>query len=339
MRNYAIVGFIYNQPCPVKCNFCCHTKEVVGEGRLNPTNTTPVIIDFSRDPRVLRFAFSGGDPFLYHGEILQIMQTCRSEGVTQPFHMVTSGYWAKTPEATEEKLKPLRSLGMDNLCVSYDYQHGETVPKGNILNIIENCANNGLDLEIYGIFWNQNEKLEDLLPGVSGVKLSSSLAMPIGAAKKFFTEKARYNLPDSAKYTCGKPGIYDLAIYPNGEAYPCCSGGFNKEASLECGNVFAQSAKSILDNVLSNFSARIAKEIQFDVLYERVKREDPALYKKLPEFGSVDSVCQICKIIFGNPEIKHALGPTLERMEIEYISDRFETDSLIISNQLSLAKI
>src|SRR4029079_18528470 len=43
--NFATVGFIYNYPCPLKCNFCCHTKENVGEGRLHPGNVVPLILD------------------------------------------------------------------------------------------------------------------------------------------------------------------------------------------------------------------------------------------------------------------------------------------------------
>src|SRR6185312_12642219 len=99
--NFATVGFIYNYPCPLKCNFCCHTKENVGEGRLHPGNVVPLILDFARYENVRRFAFTGGDPFVYIREILEIMRAARAAGVAQPFHMVTSGYWAKTDAKTQ----------------------------------------------------------------------------------------------------------------------------------------------------------------------------------------------------------------------------------------------
>ena len=110
--NFATVGFIYNYPCPLKCNFCCHTKENVGEGRLHPGNVVPLILDFARYENVRRFAFTGGDPFVYIREILEIMRAARAGGVAQPLHMVTSGYWAKTDAKAQTLLCELAEVGM-----------------------------------------------------------------------------------------------------------------------------------------------------------------------------------------------------------------------------------
>jgi len=127
--NFATVGFIYNYPCPLKCNFCCHTKKNVGEGRLHPGNVVPLILDFARYENVRRFAFTGGDPFVYIREILEIMRAARAAGVAQPFHMVTSGYWAKTDAKTQALLCELAEVGMDLLYVSYDHEHVRWVSK------------------------------------------------------------------------------------------------------------------------------------------------------------------------------------------------------------------
>ena len=120
MIDVATIAFIYNHPCPLKCNFCCHTQENVGPGRLSPENVRPMLLGFASEPSVVRFAFTGGDPFLYIDEILSIMTVAREKGVTQPFHIVTSAFWAKSDDITTKYIRSLADLGMDLLYVSYD---------------------------------------------------------------------------------------------------------------------------------------------------------------------------------------------------------------------------
>jgi hypothetical protein len=316
--NRATVGFVYNQPCPLKCDFCCHTTEVVGPGRACPENITPVVLAFATQPAVERFAFTGGDPFLYIDELLSIMSAARDAGVTQPFQIVTSGFWAKSGEATDILLGDLRSLGMDFLCLSYDKQHARWVSPQQVRWIADACSHHDVRLSIHGIFWTPGEKVEDLLPDLPGVPMFSELVVSIGRARAKVGEQPRYGRPDEDKYTCRQPRRYDITVYPNGDVYPCCSGGFNKEAKLLCGNAFTDSAEQILAGVFGNFHARIAKEIGFNTLYSHVQETAPDLFPKLPSFSSVDSVCQICRDLRRDPELQRALEPIYEQMEIDY---------------------
>jgi len=325
MNNFAIVGFIYNQPCPLKCDFCCHTKEVVGPGRLRPSNVIPIVLSFSRCPSVIRFAFTGGDPFLYIEEIIEIMEQARRADVKQPFHIVTSGYWATSEEATSSVLGRLHEIGMDMLNVSYDKEHARFVPPEKILNISRACKSLGITLKLFGTFWNEGERVEDLLPALDGVETQSRLVMPVGAARSHFIGR-RYKQPDHVKYSCGAPRMYDLAIYPDGSAYPCCSGGFNREAKLQCGNVFTDSASLVLDNAFGDFHVRIAKEIGFDKLYALVEQHRPDIFATLTPFNKVDSVCEICRDLHANAELMGTLQEIYDELEIDYVTQKLVHD-------------
>jgi MoaA/NifB/PqqE/SkfB family radical SAM enzyme len=337
MKNYAIVGFIYSQACPLACNFCCHTPAVVGKGKFTPEILIPIIQDFSRHPSVTRFAFSGGDPFLFCDEIIATMSAVRANGVSQPFHIVTSGFWADEDEKTAKLLSLLVDCGLDAIDVSYDVEHARYVPRENIYRISQMCERLNVRLEVFGNFWNQDECVQDLLPSLNPrVPVYSSLVMPIGAARVHFHGK-RYNLDESKKYSCGKPRVYDVAVYPDGSVYPCCSGGFNKEAKLECGNVYNDSAENILSNVFLNFHARIAKEIGFNKLYEHIRLRRPELLDMLPKFDSVDSVCEVCRDIHRNPEIMKQLESVYETLEVEYVLERAEQEWLKITGAVKAA--
>jgi MoaA/NifB/PqqE/SkfB family radical SAM enzyme len=319
MRDVANVGFFYTAACPLRCNFCCHTPEVVGPGRLSVPAVTRVIQDFARQPSVVRFFFSGGDPFVFLGEILQILAACRADGVRQPFHLVTAGYWARSEARTMDLLRRLHALGVE-LHLSYDTEHARFVPREYILRIVEGCATLGMTVKIFGTFWNQDERVEDLLPTVQGVVMGSSLVAPVGAARPHF-EGPRYELAEAAKHSCGRPADYDVGIYPNGDAYPCCSGGFNKEAQLGCGNVFEDDAATILERVFRFFHVRVAKQIGFDKLYAKVKATRPELLERLTPFAQADTPCEICRDLRADAELQRELAPILEALKAEHTAE------------------
>ena len=313
---YFTVGFVYNEPCPLTCNFCCHTKENVGPGRLGPDNVLPIIEKYAMHPSVRRFAFTGGDPFIYVRDITDIMRRSREAGVTQPFHIVTSGYWAKTDEIVEIYLSALQAVGMDMLYVSYDFEHRKTVPPEYIYRIDRFCAKNGLILSVYGVFWRPGPKVRDLLPDLITKHTNETIASSIGRARDH-PELIYKELPDDAKHSCGRPFKYDITIYPNGETYPCCSGGFNKEASLTLGNSFSDDVDSIIRNCLTNFTVTTAKEIGFDKLFKKMDQLNIPR-SGLPDFKDVNSVCEICVAVHGTEEARKLVKPALDALEVDY---------------------
>jgi MoaA/NifB/PqqE/SkfB family radical SAM enzyme len=298
---------------------------------------TPLVIAFSKVPSVTRFVFTGGDPFLYIEEIIEIMRSSRTAGVTQPFHIVTSGYWAKSDEIVSELLERLKLVGLDALCLSHDHEHARWVPADHIKRIATHSLIHGIAVNVFGIFWNKNEHIEDLLPPLDGVEMFSNVALSIGSARKLYGIGPRYNFPEEKKYSCGRPLSYEVSIYPNGEVYPCCSGGFNKEAKLLCGNAFNDDPAAIIENVYKNFHVRIAKEVGFDKLYERVRETRPDLYGRLPSFAQRDSVCEVCRDLHSSQELQEALTPVYEEMEVDYILDRMESTRLFLEGKKEFA--
>ncbi len=314
------VGFVYNEPCPLKCDFCCHTKENVGSGRLTPENATPIVLGYAKNKHVTRFAFTGGDPFIYIEEIIKIMAEARAYGIWQPFHIVSSGYWAKTKEYTFAILTELHSIGMDRLYISYDYEHAKWVTPEQVYNIEDACIAIGIHFCVYGVFWNHGEAVKDLLPNIKTDSIDSSLVAPIGRALSS-TKKLPISAPET-NYSCGKPQDYDITIYPNGDTYPCCSGGFNKKAKLFLGNSFIDSVDNIISACSGNFLVTIAKEIGFDKLVQKMC--DLKLdMSGIPGFDNIKTVCEFCSIVNGNDAAKSAAADAVAALEVEYCIKRY----------------
>ena len=173
-------------------------------------------------------------------------------------------------------------------------------------------------MHVYGVFWNPDERVEDLLPISTAYRRQAS-SSPIGAARPLFNGRTRYkDVPDANKSSCGKCSDYDITIYPNGDTFPCCSGGFNKEAKLHCGNAFRDSAADIMAKVFGQRHARLAKSVGFLRLHELVAANDPDLFERLPRFAGVDFVCEMCRDLHKDDALQAALAPYYETLEIEF---------------------
>ena len=240
MRDIATIVFVLAHACPLKCNFCCSTREVVGPERITRAGMADWMLRFSVEPVVDRFCFTGGEPFLYLKDIKAAVATAREAGVKQPFHIVTAANWVKDRAQVHAMLSELRSLGMDLIGLSYDHEHAKWVTPEQIMMVCDVASELSIRVNLNGVFWNIEENLSDLLPVDTlpkNVRTKSYLVTPVGRAKKSSAWPRRYAVPIEQKFTCGNPGNYDLSIYPDGEVYPCCSGGINIEAKLSCGNL------------------------------------------------------------------------------------------------------
>lgn len=323
MRDRATIVFVMSHACPLKCSFCCHTREVVGNKRIIPDLLVDWMARFAGEPSVKRFCFTGGEPFLYLKDISHAVATARELGVKQPFHIVTAAKWAKDDDHALQTLTELKVLGMDLIGLSYDHEHAKWVKPDQIMAVIRAAAILGIRVNLNGVFWNESESISTLLPidNLPGnVRVQDYLAARAGRAKHASSWPRHYNLPEERKYTCGKPNDYDVSIYPDGEVYPCCSGGMNIDAKLSCGNMNRNTARDILTNVFTMFHARMVKEFGWGILYQLVKKHAPELLPQLPKFEEADSSCDICRDL--NVNLAEKLRPIYDKIEIEYVRAR-----------------
>ncbi len=323
MRDRVKLVFVLSHACPLKCNFCCSTREVVGRGRIQRDTIRDSMLNFACEPSVSAFGFTGGDPFLYLEDIKAAVREARDYGVTQPIQMTTSAYWAESREQVTALLAELQALGLDQLMLSYDHEHARWVTPDQIRMVCEAAAKLGIRIVISATFWNEGEQLADLLPDVAaapGITTINHVVTPMGRAKTSSAWPRRYNVPVQAKMSCFMPGEYLFSVYPDGEVYPCCGGGFQIEAGLSCGNINRDPPARILYAGLANFHVRLAKEFGWGVLYALIEREAPELAAQLPSIENADSVCEICRDL--HLKLAEQLAPYQQVIEREYARAR-----------------
>ena len=326
MRDRAKIAFVLSHACPLKCDFCFSTREVVGPRRLRRKTIEECLIRFSREAAVTDFGFTGGDPFLYIDDIKQAVAAARKAGVRQRFQMTTSAFWAKDRDQVRGLLAELADLGLTRITLSYDHEHAKWVSADRILMVCDVAGELAIGVHVSGTFWDENDRVANMLPELATrahVTTHNHVVAPMGRAKKAAWPR-RYEIPVEQKLSCGDPGRYVFSIYPDGEVYPCCSGGFQIEGKLSCGNIHRDTPAQILFAGMTNFHVRMAKEFGWAVLYALVEREAPELRSALPRFEDVDSPCEICRDL--NVGLRERLAPIYHVIEREYARARAEQE-------------
>lgn len=110
--------------CPLTCAHCCFSSNPRNKDRLPIEQIIATIEELDRNS-VEMVAFTGGEPFLLGKQLISAVAAARQRGFVT--RVVTSAYFAKTPEMAARKLGPLRDAGLCEVSISWDDFHEEFV--------------------------------------------------------------------------------------------------------------------------------------------------------------------------------------------------------------------
>lgn len=301
---------VYGMACPLKCDFCCHPVEEYKAIKMKPEEAIGWIRQAARIPSFQLVVFTGGEPFVYYRDLLRILDATFDTGL--PFRIVTAAPFARSVEEAKAKLLPLKERGLRELSVSTDPSHQVFVPASFAENAVRAAVELGLAAELAGVFWDPLTKVEDVVRVPEGVRTVRHLAVPIGRGKERQVTPEAYKLDLGRFRGCGRSRTYDLTIYPDGEVYPCCSGGFNIQAKLSFGNARREPLEVIVERIHADRYVSLVFEQGFWLLYELCRFKCPDLFQKLPDWSPYVSPCQLCARIHSDQGLMEALAPLLQ---------------------------
>jgi len=217
---------------------------------------------------------SGGEPLLYLEDICEISKHAYSKGFRE-ISVSTNGFWASSIDEARKILFELRSSGIIKLQLSTDDFHQEFVPIENIKNILR--ASEEVDIAINTVVMVSagSKRLADVLLELGDTAPYSLFAeykvLPIGEAKRNSVPVIRKKLIINEFSKCGM--LNSLAVFPNGDTYPCCS-QFCQNEILKIGNMGIDEAEKIQKQFNSNMVIRILKKYGFKWFLDRNPKLD-----------------------------------------------------------------
>ncbi len=294
----------YTMQCPLACDFCCYS---CGPHRTETMEQQVAVdlIDQAADLGVFgAVAFTGGEPFTFHDELVELSEVLARRGL--PMHVITACRWATADTDPAEVLRPLVDNGLTRLAVSHDPSHERWVSRDQVRSVVTAAVGMGLEVSVYGTFYDQHSSLDELFPEYAGagpVQLSSRLAAPqVGRRRKAAPLPVQGPHPDLARAdTCYSRVFHEITVFWDGEVYPCCS-VYNRETpGISYGNVYDSSLGEIWQRIDSSLFLRLIKRRGYFEMFELLRDRAPDVWALLPDPLAAASACHLCHLVMRDP--------------------------------------
>ena len=223
------VGLLLTYRCNAKCRHCFFECSPSRTGVM-PRQTAQRVINESLSLGAEWVSFSGGEPFLEHDLLKELVTLSSGKGLKT--EVVTNGFWGKTKEEAYSALKPLIEAGLDVLNLSVDDLHGEYVPIESVRNAYWAAVDLGLKIVLMVSTGRDSGITSGSLPELLGddrIQLAGKSRIINPTAVIFETQftpigrgaDLNYDPVLFTEVRCNEV-LRDIGIAPNGDIMPCC---------------------------------------------------------------------------------------------------------------------
>lgn len=298
------IEFMVTYNCTGKCIHCSvadRLNSLKEHNHVQIKEATEAIQWLAQNFAITSVMTFGGEPLLYPEVVGAIHSTARNCGI-EARQLITNGYFSKKEERIQEVADLLSDSGVNNLLLSVDAFHQQTIPIQPVYQFAQKVKAAGVQKVRLQPAWVVNKdhenpyntKTKEILNEFSDLNISVASGNDIflaGNAAKYLSEY--YDKPNidlsavcgTMPYTDALTDIKSLSIVPNGDVKIC---------SYTIGNIYQESIADIV--------ARY-DPYENDFMRAIVTGGGEALLKVMEEKGiSVNcaecySVCDLCRKI------------------------------------------
>ena len=227
LKNLNKVEFVVSYACTGKCKHCAEgDHELCGE-RIDPIIAADAVREISAEYDIKTVMAFGGEPLLYTDAVYAIITAAKECGVPCR-QIITNGYFSKDPEKISAVAEHLAECGVNDLLLSVDAFHQETIP----LDIVRKFA---LEAKKFGIpmrlspAWlvsvnddnPYNIKTREVLEALADLEIpmgEGNVIFPSGNARKYLAEYFMGEIPKNP-YEEDPRDVHCISFSPNGDVF------------------------------------------------------------------------------------------------------------------------
>lgn len=138
---YSGGGIIVTYKCTASCLHCCYSSSPKRSGEYMTRETAAQIFALLNKTGCRSVHIGGGEPFINFKGLLEVCESAYENEVSIDY-IETNASWFRDEENVSQKLKDLRSVGVDCLLISVDPFHNEFVPYIKVKSLLKCCEKN-----------------------------------------------------------------------------------------------------------------------------------------------------------------------------------------------------
>lgn len=256
--------------------------------------------------------FTGGEPLLQPGEILDLMS--RAHGYGLGILINTNAFWAKTPNLARRCLAGLRQRGLTSIVFSTDRFHQEFIPLSRVVNALNVCGELGIPASVTVCYLESDPSLLETVAVLHEhtSRITLQAVAPVGRGAGLRHEQmARWPFSRAAAPCHG--AIPSVA--PDGRVTLCCAPPMYMpmdvalDSPLILGWIDREPLSLIVLRAQENPFLQLLVRKGVGAVLARIEESHPGLFQPRPEgyFGS----CDLCMQVLGSEPLLSRVRPLL----------------------------
>ena len=188
LRNLNKIEFVVTYACTGRCKHCSEGDHLSFGECIDPAIASDVVRKIAAEYDIKTVMTFGGEPLLYTDAVCSIMQTAKELNIPKR-QIITNGYFSQNTNKISEVTQKLRACGVNDLLLSVDAFHQETIPLDVVKQFATEAKNSGIPIRLQPAWLVSdtddnpyNVKTREIL------KSFAEMSIPVGEGNVIFPE-------------------------------------------------------------------------------------------------------------------------------------------------------
>ena len=241
LKNLNKIEFVLTYACTGKCKHCSEGEHFDCSEKIDPELAADVVRKISAEYYIKTVMVFGGEPLLHTDAVYSVMSAAKELNIDKR-QVITNGYFSRSYEEICAVARGLSRCGVNDLLLSVDAFHQETIPLDTVIAFAEAVKKEGIPIRLQPAWLISsyddnpyNRKTREILDTFKGVEIPESegnVVFPEGNALKYLAEYFADGRPENP-YTEDPCNVKCLSFEPNG--------------NVLSGNIYEKDIMKILD--------------------------------------------------------------------------------------------
>ena len=225
LKNLNKVEFVVTYACTGNCKHCSEGDHTSCGERIDPQIAADAVRKIAAEYDIRTVMTFGGEPLLYTDTVYAVMSAAKELNIPCR-QIITNGYFSKNTEKIREVAQSLAKCGVNDLLLSVDAFHQETIPLDVVKIFAKEAKKRGIPIRLQPAWLVSptddnpyNRETVRILNSFSGMNIpdgAGNIIFPEGNARKYLAEYFTDRVPENP-YAENPSDVRCVSFSPNGD--------------------------------------------------------------------------------------------------------------------------
>ena len=225
LKNLNKIEFVVTYACTGRCKHCSEGDHTNCGEHIDPQIAADAVRKIAAEYDIKTVMTFGGEPLLYTDAVERIMTAAKEQNIPKR-QVITNGYFSKNVDRIREVAERLAVCGVNDLLLSVDAFHQETIPLNVVRQFAAEAKKHGISIRLQPAWLVSvtddnpyNIKTREILASFADMEIPANegnVIFPEGNALKYLAEYFTDELPENP-YVEDPYDVRCVSFSPNGD--------------------------------------------------------------------------------------------------------------------------